>query len=100
MVLNSFNSKQKSPSGRLIPFEAIDTSIYNEAAHCVGFTTTEDRIHFWISALERRLYVNKGLSQAFNVEWRDVPEIDCTQTEFIISESDRRTVLFKTLSSG
>lgn len=87
VVPNSFKSKQKSPSGRLIPFESIDTSLYNEAAHCVGFTTTEDRIHYWISALERRLFVNKGLNPAFNVGWHDVPEIDCTQTEFIISES-------------
>jgi len=57
-VSNVFKMRQKSGSGRLVPFETIDTtvtSIYKANSNCTCFSTSEKRVHAWIKALAKTL---------------------------------------------
>lgn len=85
-----YKEKQRSSTGRLIPFEQIDKSIYKKKANCVCFKTTNNRIHAWIIALHESLYLGFGVNGKYKVVWRDHEEDDkhIISTEFILSDHD------------
>ena len=78
-VKNVFKKRQKSSSGRLIPFESIDKSLYKKQANCVCFITSNGRIHAWISVLAERLCNQLGSTPEYDVSWKDQKENECTE---------------------
>ena len=88
-VTSNYRSRQKSNSGRLIPFEAIDNKIYKENSNCTCFLTSEKRVHAWIKALAEVLFMELGSKSEHDVVWRDQKEKEAiAHTEFIVNESD------------
>ncbi|VDI18174.1 Hypothetical predicted protein [Mytilus galloprovincialis] len=86
-IKGKFKKRQKGSSGALIPFESIDKLLYNDNANCTCFTTSENRIHFWIKALAEIIWVQA--SDVYETIRRDRKENNndhIIQTEFIISE--------------
>ena len=86
-IKGKFKKRQKGSSGALIPFESIDKLLYNDNANCTCFTTSENRIHFWIKALAEIIWVQA--SDVYETIWRDRKENNndhIIQTEFIIRE--------------
>ena len=76
-----FKEKQKTNSGKVIPFEAIDFNLYKRQASCTCFVTSHTRIHEWI------VVIGEGLATCKNthVEWKiDEP----LKSEFIVNEID------------
>ena len=75
----AYKEKQKSPSGKFIPFEAIDLTLYKRAANCTSFVTSRTRIHHWITVIGQRL---SAISDVV-FEWKhDEP----TKTEFAVHD--------------
>ena len=82
--------RQKCGSGRLVPFETIDTSIYTANSNCTCFLTSEKRVHAWIQALAETLYIDLGSDPKYVVAWRDVrnDKSIMIQTEIIVSDNN------------
>jgi len=102
-VSSTFKTRQKSNSGRLIPFEAIDNKIYKTNSNCTCFLTSESRIHAWIKALAEVLYIDLGSTSDSNVVWRDHKDkSNIIHTEFIVNDKCKETdtsneVMFKVI---
>jgi hypothetical protein len=54
-VKEKYRRRQKNSAGNYIPFVSIDKSIYTDQGNCACFITSEDRIHYWISAITQIL---------------------------------------------
>jgi hypothetical protein len=81
-VSSTFETRQTSNSGRLIPFEAIDNKIYKANSNCTCFLTSESRIHAWIKALAEVLYIDLGsISDKSSIVY----------TEFIVNDKCKET---------
>ena len=84
-IESKYDQNQKNNSGKLLPYELIDKSIYRQAAHCVCFITSNERVHAWISSLAHCLYLTSD--SRYKVEWRDRKEKDSiVQTEFMVRD--------------
>jgi len=69
-MVDSF--KDKAINSKQVPFESIDLSLYSPSANLLGFKTSEERLRFWIEAIQRR-YVD-GLKDKYTITWE---ELDC-----------------------
>lgn len=49
--------------------------------------TDETRIHAWISAIGKGMLNTVGTRERYRMKWRDVPELKCTSSEFIVKEN-------------
>lgn len=76
-----FKDKQKTNSGKLIPYESIDLYLYKRQANCTCFVTSHLRIHSWIVA------IGEGLASTPNItlQWKTN---DPLKSEFIVNETD------------
>ncbi|MES9902417.1 MAG: hypothetical protein ABW168_07010, partial [Sedimenticola sp.] len=80
-----YKKRVKNNHGRLMPFESIDTSLYEKKAFCTCFLTSEERIYIWTYVLAQKLYVQLGNSDNYIVNWSDFPLTGTpAQTEFIV----------------
>ena len=83
-----YKPKQKSNSGAVLPFEAIDKTIFKSRGNCVCFITSEKRIHAWMKSIAQRLYFELGSTNKYNVIWRGHKEkSSIIHTECIVSDS-------------
>ena len=91
-VKEKYRRRQKNSAGNYIPFESIDKSIYTDQGNCACFITSEDRIHYWISAIAQILWVKSG--DKFDIIWRgrkDDKRNIINQTEFIVHDKQNPT---------
>lgn len=89
VIKKSFKPTQKVTTGKRIPFEQIDKSLYKKQANCVCFLTSETRIHGWIVTLAERLYGSLRQSGRCNVVWNDKEGTDGWEhTEFSVYDSE------------
>ncbi len=58
--------KEKNGKQRKLKHEEIDISLYKPAAHCVAFTTSEDRILYWLKTFQDR-YIMKLWITTINI---------------------------------
>ncbi|CAG2207351.1 unnamed protein product [Mytilus edulis] len=88
-INETFKSKQKTTSGKVIPFEEIDLGLYKPNANCACFITSNSRIHAWITAIAEVIYIKEGKGNK-NVVWTDKTDSNnkIVQTEFVISDSN------------
>ena len=85
-IKDKYKSRQKSNSGRLIPFEKIDKSIYKTKANCTCFITSEERIQLWIISLAKHLWEEfQGQFHTVSVDKKDDSDVIC-HTEFIVND--------------
>ena len=79
-ISDPFKEKQKTNSGKIIPYEAIDNNLYKKQASCTCFVTTHKRIHSWVVA------IGKGLAATTNtqVQWKS----DAVKSEFIVDDTE------------
>ena len=83
-ITSTFKTRQKGSSGRLLPYEAIDKTMYKNNGNCVCFITSEKRMHAWLKAVAHILYYDLGNKPNNNVIWRDRTEkSSIVHTEFI-----------------
>ena len=89
-IKKAFKNIQKvTNTGKTIPFEDIDISLYRKQANCVSFITSTNRIHAWVLVLAERLYGVLNLSDEYNVVWVDKAGADgCAQTEFCVHDGN------------
>ena len=69
-----YKPKQKSNSGAVLPFEAIDKTIDESRGNCAYFITSEKIIHAWMRSIAQRLYFQLGSTNRYNEIWRDHKE--------------------------
>jgi hypothetical protein len=82
---STFKTRQKSSSGRLLPYEAIDKTMSKNNGNCVCFITSEKWMHAWLKAVAHILYYDVGNKPNNNVIWRDRTEkSSIVHTEFIV----------------
>jgi hypothetical protein len=87
-ITSTFKTRQKGSSGRLLPYEAIDKTMYKNNGNCVCFITSEKRMHAWLKAVAHILYYDLGNKPNNNVIWRDRTEkSSIVHTEFIVSDN-------------
>ena len=79
-ISDPFKEKQKTNSGKIIPYEACDINLYKRQARCTCFVTTHKRIHSWVVA------IGEGLAATANiqVQWK----ADAVKSEFIVDETE------------
>ena len=80
----------KSGKQRKLKHEEIDPGHYRPSARCVAFTTSEDRILFWVKALQDHYYELPGSNQSFHIKWIDHVNKDDTAFEHIELSQDSR----------
>ena len=87
-ISDTYKTKQRTNTGKTIPFEEIDMSLYKTNANCVCFITSNSRIHAWISAIAEVIYLQEGSGNK-NVVWTDKKDNKnkIVQTEFVISDN-------------
>ena len=98
-VIKSFNSK--SSRQKKLKFEEIDLSVYKSSAKCAAFVTSEDRILFWVKALQESYFDLLEDSDDYHIKWIDHLNSDDTGFEHIemkvsrfTAVPDNRTTLF------
>ena len=92
----------KSGKQRKLKHEEIDPGHYRPSARCVAFTTSEDRILFWVKALQDHYYELPSSNQSFHIKWIDHVNKDDTAFEHIElkvshqsgQSGEHRTLLF------
>ena len=73
----------KSEKQRKLRHEEIDPSLYKSSARCVAFTTSEDRILFWVKSLQDHYYELPSNNQNYHIKWIDHLNSDNTAFEHI-----------------
>ena len=92
----------KSGKQRKLKHEEIDPGHYRPSARCVAFMTSEDRILFWVKALQDHYYELPSSNQSFHIKWIDHVNKDDTAFEHIElkvshqsgQSGEHRTLLF------
>ncbi len=94
--------KEKNGKQRKLKHEEIDISLYKPAARCVAFTTSEDRILYWLKTFQDRYYETLDNNNQYHVNWIDHYNEDNTifeQVEVKVSrQHDENQSLLFTLS--
>ena len=67
--IKSFDGK--SGKQRKLQHEEIDLSIYRPTARCAAFTTSEDKILFWVKALQDHYYELLRDNSDYHIQWID-----------------------------
>ena len=98
-VIKSFNSK--SSRQKKLKFEEIDLSVYKSSAKCAAFVTSEDRILFWVKALQESYFDLLEDNDDYHIKWIDHLNSDDSGFEHIemkvsrfTAVPDNRTTLF------
>jgi len=68
-VIKSFNSR--SGKQKKLKFEEIDLSLYKQSAKCAAFVTLEDRILFWVKALQESYFDLLEDNDEYLIKWID-----------------------------
>ena len=98
-VIKSFNSR--SGKQKKLKFEEIDLSLYKQSAKCAAFVTSEDRILFWVKALQESYFDLLEDNDEYLIKWIDHLTYDNSSYEHIemkvsriTAEPDNHTTLF------
>ena len=88
-VIKAFNSK--SGKQRKLKFEEIDLSLYKSSAKCAAFMTSEDRILFWVKALQESYFDLLEDNDDYHIKWIDHLNNDDSGFEHIEMKASRLT---------
>ena len=98
-VIKSFNSR--SGKQKKLKFEEIDLSLYKSSAKCAAFVNSEERILFWVKALQESYFDLLEDNDDYHIKWIDHLNNDDSGYEHIemkvsrlIAVPDNRTTLF------
>ena len=80
-VIKSFNSR--SGKQKKLKFEEIDLSLYKQSAKCAAFVTSEDRILFWVKALQESYFDLLEDNDEYLIKWIDHLTYDNSSYEHI-----------------
>ena len=88
-IIKSFNSK--SSRQKKLKFKEIDLSVYKSSAKCAAFVTSEDRILFWVKALQESYFDLLKDNDDYHIKWIDHLNSDDSGFEHIEMKVSRFT---------
>ena len=70
--------KEQSGKQKALKFETIDLEIYKPSAKCTVFSTSEDRMLYWIRSLKLRYFDSLKDNDKYLIDWTDHGDYDST----------------------
>ena len=70
--------KERSGKQKALKFETVDLEIYKPSAKCAAFSTSEDRILYWIRSLQLRYFDSLKDNDEYLIDWIDHENYDST----------------------
>lgn len=70
--------KERSGKQKALKFETIDLEIYKPSSKCAAFSTSEDRILYWITSLQLRYFDALKANDEYLIDWIDHENYDST----------------------